>query len=110
MLKFKPGVTVFGLQPEILSAIDIANTIYTNHGADCVVTSTRYNDTHGTKSKHYSGHAVDTRTRNIPNSGLIADEIRAELHHDFDVLFESRGTDNEHIHIEFDPKGRQPYP
>jgi hypothetical protein len=112
MLKLKHGVTLYGLQPEMLYALDVATTIYDKLDIDCVVTSSRYADRHGNKSRHYSGLAVDLRTHGLLTAQVnaIVVALRHELGPDYDVLFEAEGTPSEHIHIEFDPKGTVAYP
>ena len=106
-LSFKPGVSLYGLQPEMLWALD--RCLETATG-DVVVTSAR-GDRHSRASLHYAGHAVDLRTRN-----LSQDQIRnwitdlREVLNDYDIVFEGS-----HLHIEYQPKkaylysARKPY-
>lgn len=103
MLQIKPGVRVHGLKPEILLALQIATEIYQKHGFDCVLTSA-IDGKHSRGSRHYTGSAIDLRTRHLPDPGTIADEIKTALGADYDVVLEGMGTPNQHIHIEFDPK------
>ena len=97
-LCFKSGNFVFGLQQEILQALDIAASIWP---VDLWVTSTRWNDKHKWSSLHYSGHAVDLRTRNLTEKQIndVTAELRLKLGKDYDVVIEGN-----HIHMEYDPK------
>lgn len=102
------GARVQSLRPEIVLALIAINDAYREIGCDCVL---RYgiDGEHSVGSEHYVGLAVDIRTHNVPpeqRENLIK-RIRVALGPDYDVLWEARGTPNEHLHVEFDPK--RPY-
>lgn len=105
MLQFKQGVQVKLLQPQMLLALQVVEEEFSKMGLDTVVTSCN-DGTHSEFSKHYSGAAFDFRTKHSGGLGKgLAASIRLRLAHiGFDVLFEYPGQDNEHIHVEFDPK------
>ena len=107
MLSLKPGVRVLGLTPQACLIIMIVDGVYRRHGADCVVTSCT-DGKHGFGSDHYIGNSIDFRTHTLRALGLdtheVVKEIRTALGAEFDVIFESAGTDNEHAHCEWDPK------
>ena len=77
---------------------------------EIVITS--INDSvHGAKSRHYTDEAIDLRTRNFTNEAdkiAFIIELRAELGPKFTVLHESRGTSNEHIHVQVVKGGTYP--
>lgn len=105
-MRFKPGVNPFGITPELILGLMIADGIYSDLNINMTITS--LNDSiHGVKSKHWIGSAGDIRTRDLPGD-IDPDEVRKEIAEnvgsDYDVLLESKGTPNEHIHIEYDPK------
>ena len=104
MLIFKQGVPVYGLSPEILWAADVAERTCPK---DCTITSTRFGDEHGWASLHYTGDAIDLRTRHLDDNEIKAwvNELKAVLGDDYDVVLESN-----HIHIEYQPKNWQEYP
>ena len=107
-LYFKKGVNCRGISSELQLALQVANEVYFKHGYDCIVTS--MNDgRHSRGSRHYIGHAVDLRTHHLDpdDRPKIATAIAERLRpiEDFDVMHESIGTSNEHIHIQFKPKG-----
>lgn len=100
-MKLLPHVEVGGLSPEILLALLVAESLFTEYGYDLTVTSLK-DGRHSTNSLHYIGHAVDIRTMFIPLSRVseIHSELRSELPKDqYDVILEPT-----HIHIEFQPK------
>lgn len=98
----KAGVRLAGLQPQMALAAMVVDECYGD--TECVITSA--NDSkHSERSLHYKGCALDFRTHNYANDKqALRDRIKAALGQDFDVLLESVGTPNEHIHVEYDPK------
>jgi len=72
----------------------------------CMLTSA-IDGSHKMGSLHYRGRALDFRTKNLPEfeKDKLVSELKSRLTADFDVLLENRNEDNEHLHIEFDPKG-----
>lgn len=100
MLKVKQGVKLSGLKPEILIAVIISDDVFAKHNKDCIITSA-LDGNHMLGSLHYSGLAIDIRTRHVLKEDIpnITLEIKKSLGFDYDVIFEK-----DHIHIEFDPK------
>lgn len=105
---FKKGVVVWNIHPkieELLQDGSFLDQVFWRRAArQCIVTSCREGK-HGPKSWHYKGRAIDLRTNDLPAdvSLDIHLELRGELDHEFDILLESVGRANEHIHIEYDP-------
>lgn len=101
-MQLKTGVNVKGLQPETLLAMILVNQLR----AGIVITS--INDSaHMKGSRHYDGYAFDVRTHELQSDiekDHLVGMIRQSLTQEYDVVFESRGLPNEHIHVEFDPK------
>lgn len=97
----KSGVDLRGLSPQMAIAYTIACKCYGQY--DCVITSAS-DGKHGPNSLHYSGQALDLRTRHIHGQGLqlVVDKLREALGSQFDVVLES-----DHIHLEFDPRAEQ---
>ncbi len=98
MLKIKPGVDLCGLKAEMTPVLIAANEAFTP--AYCMVTSCT-EARHGRGSKHYSGFALDFRTRHIPSERAreIRMELSVNLGRQYDVILEG-----DHIHVEYDPK------
>ena len=70
---------------------------------DMVITSGN-DSTHMEGSKHYTGEALDVRTKHLPATlkTALAEMVRQRLGPKYQVILESVGTPNEHLHVEFD--------
>lgn len=105
MLHFKIGVSLKGMVPQMAVALQVAEAVFRDE-ADANVIVTSGNDSqHSPTSLHYLGRAVDLRTKHLlpGQPEIVADTLRRALGHlGFDVVFEGRGTDSEHIHLELD--------
>lgn len=105
MLLFKPGVSLKGLVPQMVVALQVAEGVFREVvDAPCVVTSAN-DSVHGANSLHYEGRAVDLRVKHLiwGDDNVVSDRIRGILAPlGFDVLLEAQGTDNAHLHIELD--------
>ena len=99
-MKLKKGVKLLGIRPELLIAIQIAEGIYTEHGQELVITSV-CDGKHSFTSLHYSGNAVDFRTRYFDEQTIlnVALALQTSLTKDFDVVIEPT-----HLHIEYQPR------
>ncbi len=98
---FKPGVKIFGITPELMTGLLVADGIYHAQGFKMVVTSV-VDGRHSLTSLHYAGQAADLRTRNMGTDDTkqeIGNLIRESLTSEFDVVVEKT-----HIHLEFQPK------
>ncbi len=106
MLKLKTGVKLDALCSQmVLAAVGVIEPVYKKYGYDAVITSA--NDAvHKSGSLHYRGKALDFRLNSLKQEDRIrvVGEIAVALGDDFDVLHESEGTANEHMHVEYDPK------
>ena len=96
----KFGVEWHDMHPAIEAATSSIEKVYAQFGVPCVCTSAR-DGKHSPKSLHYSGRAIDLRTRQLGNMQQleVTARLRKVLGPDFDVVLES-----DHLHIEFDPK------
>jgi hypothetical protein len=104
-LKFKPGVRLQLLQPQMLIALQVVEEEFSRFSTDTVVTSAN-DSTHKEGSYHYAGRAFDFRTKHASGiAGGIVGAIKQRLGPlGFDCIWEGQNTDNEHLHIEYDPK------
>lgn len=102
LLKFKSSVVVS--RQAILAAgiINAANQLGLTE--DIVITSGN-DSTHMKGSKHYSDEALDVRTKTLTaeQKHLLKDAVKARLGAGYDVVLESEGGSNEHLHVEYDP-------
>ncbi len=101
----KLGVDLRGLNPVWGIAFPIILRVFHRNGYECVVTSAN-DGKHGPNSWHYKGRALDLRTKHIAphEKASIVKQVKDDLGPQFDVVYESAGLENEHLHIEFDPK------
>jgi hypothetical protein len=102
-LKFKDGVKLTELKPQLVLAIVTLLLIYEeNYAAELVITSVNDGE-HREDSYHYEGRAFDARTRGTGRATQIAGETKARLGSlGFDVVLEDLGGPNEHLHVELD--------
>jgi len=94
------GTTSQGLKPEIISIESIVDRAFNSTaGRDAIITYTT-NGRHRQNSLHYSGYAIDLRTRDLTSSqkGQAAEILRGALGVNYDVIVEPT-----HIHLEYDP-------
>lgn len=106
-MKLKGGVKLTDLQPMTVCGMVVVQNQYERTGAELVITSC--NDSqHSTSSRHYKGLAFDCRTKGVMAREMVqplAISIREALGAEWDVILEDWNEDNEHIHVEYDPKG-----
>jgi hypothetical protein len=82
------------------------NDIFNKTAYPFVITSCN-DSTHGIHSLHYSDSAFDFRSKHIASAEekqKILNLVKEALTSDFDVLLEAAGTEQEHFHLEYDPK------
>lgn len=102
----KSGVDLSALQPPMTIAFFIACAVFAAHGYGCTLTGGREGK-HGRGSLHYVGLAEDLRTRHLASMAVarqIADELRAALGDQYDVVLEGKTLKDSHLHVEFQPK------
>ncbi len=99
----KPGVRVFGIRPEMILVLMIADKIYDEYGFDLRWTGSMEGK-HSRGSLHYIGAAIDLGIIDIQKAVLddIFNDLNISLGDDYDVVLEK-----DHIHVEFQPK--EPY-
>lgn len=92
------------MKPQIVFAIMIADQVYASHGQLEMWLTSVDDSTHSHGSRHYSGLAIDIRTKDIPGGSLgnkaraIHATLKSRLDKEYDVILES-----DHIHVEYDP-------
>jgi hypothetical protein len=73
-----------------------------------VVITSGNDSTHMDGSKHYSGEALDIRSKTFESEASkrrFMSDVLARLGPDYQAILEDHGGPNEHIHIEHDPNG-----
>lgn len=99
-MQLKQTVKLQKLNPQIIIAMMVMDSVYSEHGKDLVITA--INDgQHMQGSKHYTGDAFDARTKYFTDQErkAVFVEIRERLPIDFDIVDEV-----DHFHVEYDPK------
>lgn len=102
-LKLKPSVRV---SPQCIIAV-----AFINAANELGLTGLRYitsgNDgLHMRGSKHYSDEALDFRSKDLKTvtKHALKAAVQARLGGAYQVLLEDEGGENEHFHIEHDPR------
>ena len=106
MLRIKSGTgaaRVWGLQPAMILAAMVCDSVMGKRGKDAVITC-GIDGKHMAGSKHYVGLAFDMRTSELTPTevAVVRNEIKSALGDDYDIVIEGN-----HLHVEVDPK--QPY-
>jgi hypothetical protein len=101
VVRVKPGVLFTVIAPggfRILAAIvAVAGRI----GHDLTITSACEGEHSGVDDPHHLGKAYDIRTKDLPDPGILLQEIQVELGvEEFYSFIEGPGTENEHIHVQ----------
>lgn len=100
-VRIKDGVNTEGLAAPVAWAVGMAERIFAQFGAPVTVTSAR-DGVHSERSLHYSGNAVDLRTRDLKPG--VAEQITALLKKALGALGFDVVNEGDHIHLEYDPK------
>jgi len=97
-MKFKQGVNITGVRPELLMGLMIANSVIAyEFNTDMIITACT-DGVHMTGSKHYIGQAADIRISNLSDPVAVLNRLKFELDGLFDIVLES-----DHIHMEYEP-------
>ncbi len=104
MLRWKDTCRFDSMHPALVLACLRADALYAGYGQDCWLTSVN-DSTHLPNSKHYLGRAVDLRVHHLPDEAAretVANTLRSAIGPQFTVLYESPGTPNAHLHVEYE--------
>jgi hypothetical protein len=118
MIHFKSTVSFNKLHPAIVLALHIANEIWSDMGYSEVWITSANDGNHAGKpvvgeelDPHYTGRAVDIRIKSErpvdiqmwshrTKDNLVA-RLKLQLEPQYVVIWESKETDNEHVHIQY---------
>lgn len=104
-MELKSGLKLAGIKPEILLGVMILQELFLENDSYMIITEFTGGQ-HGINSLHYKGLAVDIRTKSLDpkakDSILTFGKLRLGKNYDF--ILEDAGKENEHFHLEFDPK------
>ena len=104
-LRFKDGTVVKQLDPALLPGlVQLAMFVEDELGVDELWITSVNDGQHKSGSLHYTGRAVDIRCKYFSGDQVerVVTRFKALYDRDYDLLWEGRGTDNEHLHLEFD--------
>lgn len=99
-MRFKDGVDLSGVRPELVLAMSVADGVYNAFGEMLVITSVMDGE-HMPASLHYVGAAFDCRYPVHSDAVVrsVVSQLRRALGPQYDVVEEET-----HLHIEFQPK------
>ncbi len=110
-MRFKSGVVLramhWRIDHQLMNGSTLDRVFHRHSGRDCMVTGGRDGKHRGWSyidgSGHYSGEAIDCRTRNLSRKKklAIAADLRDELGDDWFILIEPT-----HLHVEIDEEHR----
>ena len=107
-MRVKAGVRLLGLKPEVWAIILAATPIWVSYGVPAVTITSAIDGIHKRASEHYAGLALDLRIHELKGLGVdvakVARQLQEALGEDFDVIHESVGLPNEHLHCQYNPK------
>lgn len=97
-MQIKPGVILAGIQIQMNRALVKGEKLWKEYGQELVITGA-LDGSHSNMSLHYSGYALDFRTRYFSSEKHkeIAAELQKRLGMGFDVVVHKT-----HIHVEWD--------
>ncbi len=111
-MQIKDSVRLAALLPQTVLAIMVANSVWGRVGQTELTVTSCNDGAHAGKpavkyearDPHYSGRAADLRIKDVPVNlrGQVVDAFRAALGPSYRVLWESQGTDNEHVHVQYE--------
>lgn len=97
-MNIKPGVSLRGMQPQILLALIIAEQLYPPSDGYMMITSVS-DGQHKLGSLHHVGLAVDIRPPTHERAlNEFVERLQHRLGYEYDVVLE-----DDHIHIEYQP-------
>ena len=97
---FKDGVKVDGVKKETIELMLLLNGYFVAQVGKLFVITSCTDGKHMKNSKHYSGYAIDIRTRHLTVCEINNLLAWFKKWHDkeYDMVVE-----NDHIHVEYDP-------
>lgn len=97
---FKDGVKVDGVKKETIELMLILNTFFVRQLSKAFVVTSCTDGKHMKGSRHYSGYAIDIRTRHLSHKDIEILFSWFTMWHDdkYDMVVEK-----DHIHVEYDP-------
>lgn len=103
-MKIKPGVSLANLQPQMVLAALVVDSVFRRGGYDATITSGSDGDHKGlpvvgdTRDPHYTGKAFDIRTSDLKSEDVpsLVQALQVCLGAEFVVI-----TESNHLHIQW---------
>ena len=95
-----------GVQPRLCLLLAAVANVAQELDWDVIITSA-VDGCHKIRSRHYTHEAIDVRSKNFPSPQAKDDFIQAvllRLGTGYEMFLENVGTENEHFHLEWDPR------
>ena len=105
-MRIKEGVKITGVRPEIMLGLLVCECALLKRGHEVIVTEL-VGGTHSRTSLHPVGLAVDFRSKHIDSIEEkydLLDIMKDSLGEKYDLLLENAGGQEEHFHLEYQPK------
>lgn len=105
-MQLKHGIKVGGVQPEILLGLAVVESVFRDFKKECIVTEITGGQ-HMVGSFHYSGQAIDFRSKHIPDMLIkqsLLQECQEALGANFTFILEKVGDPQEHYHLQISRK------
>ena len=108
-MRVKPGVSLSNIVPQMVFAAQVYETACRRFVDNYEATITAgFDGVHMVGTLHSRDgicRAFDFRTKDYPGDKTeLRNAVKNDLGADFDVVLEHEGKDQEHIHLEWDPK------
>lgn|SRR5678815_2411768 len=113
MILQKGNVSLKDMSPQLVWGLTLTHEVWKEipkvgtFPVDKMMVVTSINDSpHGLNSLHGKGRAADIRTKQLEKTqkDWFVKAVKNVLGKEWDVVFEDEGEENEHLHIEWDPK------
>ena len=107
LLEFKAGTVVRLIDAALLPGLIALMTFMESILDITKLTITSVNEgRHMSGSLHYQGRALDIRSKIYPPEKVaeVVSEFKKLYDKDYDLIWESQGKPNEHLHLEYDPR------
>ena len=103
----KKSVSLKGLTPQMcLATLVVSSVLQDKYEVPCVLTSGN-DGSHGYGSLHFSGGALDYRTKNLPSWASVDGfklAVEENLSDEYDTVISNLGEPDECLHVEYQPK------
>jgi hypothetical protein len=105
-IKMLSKVSLRGLTPQMAAALPVVRDVFHDNEADCIVTCGTEGK-HSHTSLHPAGNALDFRTKHLdpPTKVKVLEGVQHGLPDEYDAILEDIRGPNEHLHVEWQPKG-----